>query len=278
MEFTKVCEKFDKELEAVKISSSDILERSTMAINLSHNFLRNLRVNIQKCGFENKTAEINFFKKIKQIPLTPLIYYSEIRSFEIQFPKGNIDCQRKHITKKINKMNQFFLYHLEFGQYIDLKHTHFDEQYYTRDFFETYHMYSSNFYFQDPDFSTSRDMLLGKFNAFTQLVIYLNKRLHSLKLHSVVTETTKISNDKLMWPFTNTDWVELVYALSSAGVKQKNRLNISNVSKSLEETFDYIPKDLYRTYQDIKNRKNSKTIFLDSLTSSLLLEIKKSEE
>lgn len=278
MEFTVLCEKFDGDLKAIKRLPVGIIEESTMAINLCHKFLKILKAKILQDGFENKIEEIKFFKIIKQIPLMPLIYYSEIRSFELQFPKGNIDCQRKHVIKKINKVNRFFLQQLDFGQYIDSNQSHFDLQYYTREFFETYHLYTSNFYFQDHDFSTSRDMLLGKFNAYTQLVTYLNNRLYNLDPHVVTTEIPKIKAEKLIWPFSNTDWVELIYALSSAGMAQRNQIGIKKVSKRMEDVFDFSPKDLYKTYQNIKNRKNSRTLFLDALTTSLLSDMDSSEE
>jgi len=278
MEFAIQCESFDRDLKAIERLPVGILEQSTMAINLCHNLLQILKSKVLQHGFENKMAEINFFKSIKQIPLMPLIYYSEIRSFELQFPKGNIDCQRKHVIKKINKVNRFFLQQLDFGQYIDSNQSHFDLQYYTREFFETYHLYTSNFYFQDHDFSTSRDMLLGKFNAYTQLVTYLNNRLYNLDPHVVTTEIPKIKAEKLIWPFSNTDWVELMYALSSAGMAQRNQIGIKKVSKRMEDVFDFSPKDLYKTYQNIKNRKNSRTLFLDALTTSLLSDMDSSEE
>ncbi|MDT0652030.1 RteC domain-containing protein [Autumnicola edwardsiae] len=35
---------------------------------------------------------------------------------------------------------------------------------------------------------------------------------------------------------------------------------------------------MYKTFQDIKNRKNSRTLFLDDLSASLLIEMDKREE
>jgi hypothetical protein len=44
--------------------------------------------------------------------------------------------------------------------------------------------------------------------------------------------------------------------------KQKG-LSIIKLSKNLQEIFDFTPKEIYKTFQDIKNRKNSRTLFLD---------------
>lgn len=278
MEFTLLCEKFEKELEGLKTSPSCVMEHSKMATNLCRDFLHLLKIKVLKDGFKNNSEEINFFKNVKQHALIPLIYFSEIRSFEIQFPKSNIDCQKKYIRHKIKKLNRFFKRNLEFENYVNGKYSHFDTQYYVRDSLETYHMICSDFYFQDKDFSTSRDMLLSKIKAYTQLVAYLDGRLQNLKGQSVTSDIPILKMDKLNWSFSNTDWVELVYALYSVGVAKQNRLGINHVSKNLQEVFDFTPKDIYKTYRHIKNRKNSRTLFLDHLTTSVLLEMNKSEE
>ena len=83
--------------------------------------------------------------------------------------------------------------------------------------------------------------------------------------------------EKIDWPFSNTDWVELVYALYAAGLFNKNKLSIVKLSKMLQEIFNFEPKEIYKSFQDIKNRKNSRTLFLDQLAASLLKEMDKSE-
>ena len=71
MDFIPLCEKFKRELGEIETSSSSILERARMAINLSHNLLQLLKSHIVRNGFENKIAEIHFFKNIKQVRIHP---------------------------------------------------------------------------------------------------------------------------------------------------------------------------------------------------------------
>lgn len=265
-------------LDEIRLENLPILERAYRSIELSRNLLSTFKREILVNDFESINEEIIFFKQIKQIPLVKLIYFSEIHSFEIQFPKADKAAQLKFVKKKINKLNRFFLYNLDFGQYVNSGSTHFDKEYYTRDHLETYHITTSKFYFQDPDFCTPRDMLLGKFTAFHNLVHYMDEKQNKIKSglngKSMIAKPT----EKMEWPFTNTDWVELIYALSAAGMAKKNKPSIVKISTILQEIFDFTPKDIYKTFQDIKNRKNSRTLFLDQLTASLLSEMDKSEE
>ncbi|OUR98412.1 hypothetical protein A9Q86_15320 [Flavobacteriales bacterium 33_180_T64] len=266
------------ELDGIKLENLSVLEQSHRSIELSRNLLSTFKRDILVNNFESMNEEIIFFKKIKQIPLVKLIYFSEVHSFEVQFPKVDKTAQLKFIKKKINKLNRFFLYNLDFGQYVHSGATHFDEIYYTRDNLETYRITTSKFYFQDPEFCTPRDMLLGKFNAFNALVNYMDKKQYDIKNKLNGKNTISKPTAKIDWPFTNTDWVELLYALCASGMAKQNSLSIIKISKILQEVFDFSPKDIYKTFQDIKNRKNSRTLFLDQLTASLLSEMNKSEE
>lgn len=267
-----------KELDKIKNQNENILERSFRSIKACRKLLSVYKKEILIKKFHTIQDEIKFFKEIKQIPLIKLIYFSEIHSFEIQFPKVDRAAQLKFIKKKINKLNRFFLYNLDFGQYVNSGATHFDKAYYTRDHLDTYHITTSKFYFQDPDFCTPRDMLLGKFKAYTSLINYMDQKKHFIKNRLNGNSVTIKSTEKIPWPFTNTDWVELLYALCAAGMAKKNGLSIIKISKILQEVFDFTPKEIYKTFQDIKNRKNSRTLFLDQLIVSLLSEMDKSEE
>lgn len=278
MELKLLCQKFERELEVIKMMPSHILERSTLAINLSRNCLHTLKKEILKYDFENKNEEVEFFKVTKQVALIPLIYYSEIRSFEIQFPKGNMDCQRKYIKKKINKLNRFFLYNMDFVQYIKLSLNHFDEQYFTRNFLETYYITSSKFYFQDPDFSTSRDMLYGKVKAYNSFVIYLQNRLTHKSLLNNTGQTEFPPNNNLKWTSSKSALTELVYALHHSRVINNGNVDIKDIALSMQHLFNFDLTDFYKTYSEIKARKKSRSKFLDELSTNLISQMDNSEE
>ena len=267
-----------EELKEIKLHSKNILDQSYRSIKVCRNQLTALKREVLAKGFDSTKAEIEFFKTIKQVPLVHLIYFSEVHSFELQYPKADKNSQLKFIKKKIGKLNRFFLYNLDFGQYVNFGATHFDKEYYTRDYLDSYHITTSKFYFQDPDFCTPRDMLLGKFKAYNKLVIYLDERLFKLKNNLNKKKVELCVTEKIHWPFTNSDWVELVYALWYNGLRNQNGLSIMKVSQKLQEVFNYTPRDIYKTNQDIKGRKNSRTLFLDQLATSLLSEMDKSEE
>lgn len=278
MDFQLLTQRLKKELDDIKLQNESILERAHRSIGLCRDSLSTLKKEVLSQGFKSIQDEIHFFKVTKQVPLVELIYYSEIHSFEIQFPKIDLKSQLKSIKKKSNKLNRFFLYNLDFGRYIESGQTHFDKEYYTRDYLNGYHITLSKFYFQDPEFCTARDMLLGKYNAYKSLTEYLADKQKRLKNGLNGNEISLSNTEKMHWPFSNTDYVELIYALHAKGLGAKNNLSIVKISDYLSQIFDVEPKDIYKTYQDIKYRKKSRTLFLDELSTSLLSEMDKSEK
>lgn len=278
MDFNKLNKELIDTLDDIKYKSKDIIDRSNKSIIKSRNLLNIFKKEIVKNDFKSIDAEVCFFKKTKQIPFSQLVYFSEIRSFEIQFPKVDRNLQRKYIKKKLSKLNRFFLYNMDFIQYIESKETHLDEQYFTRIHSEKLPITSSKFYFQDPDFCTPYDMLLGKLKAYNRFVSYLEIRLKNQK-KSKYDNVMEVSHPfELQWTSTKTDLTELIYALHHCRVINNGKSDLKDLAKILEDIFNFDIGDCYKTFAEIKTRKISKTKFLDDLSEGLINYIYNSEE
>ncbi|WNH12001.1 RteC domain-containing protein [Thalassobellus suaedae] len=278
MDFEKNNKELIKKLDDVKYESNNIVDRSNQSIIICRNYLNNYKKEVVKNGFQSIDKEIEFFKRTKQTPLTQLIYYSEIRSFEIQFPKVDLNQQRKYVKKKMSKLNRFFLYNMDFAQYIKSNQTHLDKQYFTRDYFDNLPITSSKFYFQDPDFCTPYDMLLGKLTAYNNFISYLQNRLVNSKKSKHYNDLKVTNEVELQWTSTKTDLTELIYALHHCRVINNGKSDIKEIAKVLEGVLHFEIGDCYKTFAEIKTRKMSRTKFLDDLSQGLLTYINNSED
>lgn len=277
MDFDKQNKELLEKLDEIKYKSKSIVERSNQSIIISRNILNSYKKKVVTNGFRSIDKEIEFFKKIKPVPFSQLIYYSEIRSFEIQFPKVDSNEQRKYIKKKLGKLNRFFLYNIDFSQYIEAKQTHLDIQYFTRNYFDNLPITSSKFYFQDPDFCTPYDMLLSKFKAYNRFINYLEIRLKNKK-KSKNNEVPELTNQvELQWTSTKTDLTELIYALHHSRVINNGKSDIKEIAKALESVLNFDIGDFYKTFGEIKTRKISRTKFLDNLSEGLITYINNTE-
>lgn len=276
-EFEKLSESFLSDLDQIQIRNEKIIDRANKSIILARDILHQFKNKILSKKFKNSDEEIHFFKNIKQIPLVPLIYFTEIRSFEIQFPKACEQVQREYIKRKMAKLDRFYQNNMDFVQYIENKRTHFDIQYFTRSFLDTYHIMSSKFYFQDPDFSTARDMLLGKLKAYNKLLPYLQNRLNSTR-RMVDPMLFSGNASSLKWTASKTAMTELIYALHSNQVINNGNIDIKDIALTFQNVFHFNLGDFYKIFSEIKSRKINRTKFLDNLSAGLQSQMEKSEE
>lgn len=111
-----------------------------------------------------------------------------------------------------------------------------------------YHITTSKFYFQDPEFCSPRDMLLGKYRAYYSLANYLVEKKYSIKNNLNAKSINTESIEKVHWSFSTTDYVELLYALCTKGLGKEDNQGIMQISKKLQQLFDIEPKDIYKPF------------------------------
>ena len=256
------------ELESIQSTTLDTIKQADLSIVLCRNLLSKFKKYIISERYKDVILEIEFFKETKQIPLSNLIYFSEVRSFETQFPKGNKTLQKQAILKKVNKLNRFFMVNMDFNQYIEQGRMYLDDRYFTRTYFNKFNVTTSKYYYRDPEFSTSHDLLLGKLLANKRLVKYLEDRLKRLNRRN----GTKVESVQkgFQWTSSKAALVELIYALNHTRSINNGNIELKEIVRRFQEVFDFDLKDFYKTYSEIKGRKKSRTKFLDELSASLL--------
>ena len=267
MERALLSEKLLEELNVLENTISEVIKKCDLAITKCRDLIYRFKKQVSNFEFQDVESEINFFKSIKQIPLSNLVYYSELRSFEIQFPKGNQEIQKKYIQKKMDKINRFFRYNLDFVQYIEQEKSHLDENYFTRANFRDVNITYSRHYYRDKDFCTSHDLLLAKLFANKRLIDYLKRRF--LKIDSDCLPCNDCSESNLKWTVSNTAYVELLYALASVGAVNDGKVEISMIDKVLRKAFNHESGDIYKIYSEIRRRKKTRTKFMEDLTKGL---------
>lgn len=272
MDFPSNTDDLLKQLHQIELSNTNMLRKTNSAISLCRNLLSKLKKEIVLKGFASKNKEIDFFKVSKQIPLSNLIYYSEVRSFEMQFPRGCKKEQCKFINKKLKKLNRFFIYNMDFVKYIELKHTHLDDYYFMRCHSNNLNITHSQVYFFDTEFNTSHDLLLGKLKAYKRFIRFLENCLNK---NTINNSSNKERN--LEWTSTKVALTELVYALYHNNVFNNGSADIKDIADALQQSFNFELGDFYKVYSEIKLRKKSRTKFLDELSIGLSSEMNKSD-
>lgn len=259
-----ISEKFQMQLYDIERSTMDKIIKSAKLINICKKHLLALKNEVLSNEFSSQEEEIDFFKNIKQAPLSGLIYYIEVYSFELEFPKVCAIKQEEFIIKCENKINEFFTRNIEFVRYIELEQTHLDSFYFVRKNVENILVMNLHDYTFDPLFNTSHDLLLAKIYAYKRFISYLNKR-PNIYCNESVSATLK-------WTSSKVALTELIYALYYSRVINHGNIEIKQIAIELQKLFNFELGDFYKIYSEMRVRKKSRTKFLDELSLSLITE------
>lgn len=213
--------------------------------------------------FEKEEDEINFFKKVKPFLISKLIFEKEVLRIETNMPRGKTQ-KRKYFEQELKNISAYPQRDMKFYQYYRSDTTESDNIYFTRaskkDIFETECFLINS----DLRLSTCYDYKVAKLKASDELINYLENQINGLK------KTGKIQQDKtkskLHWSGTKVDLIELIYALYFKKVINNGNIEIKEIAFELSRMFNIeINDNLYRTFTDIKNRKNPNSKFIQSL-------------
>ena len=278
MNFEILLQELYDELTLIKKQNSDIIEESNLSIVACRRVLSQMSSAISSTCFINEIDEINFFKKVKLQPLSQLIYYSEIRSLEVRYPKAGQQEQKKYLERKIKKANKFFDYNIEFVQYVKDKKTLFDALYFTRKNYNSLNITDTKTYYRASEFSTSHDILLAKVKGFELFINYLENRLYNLENPTKVNLHNIHKKSRLKWTSSKVALTELIYALHSCGAVNSGAADIREIATMAEKIFNVKLGDYYRTFLELRSRKVNQTKFIDKLKESLIQRMEESDE
>tara|TARA_R110002033_G_scaffold2424_3_gene16882 strand:- start:64985 stop:65818 length:834 start_codon:yes stop_codon:yes gene_type:complete len=256
---------FKEKLKKIESVDRIELEHANEGIHLCNNTLYLLRAAMKEGVFDSEENEICFFKEIKVQPLSYLIYFSEVRSCELMLPKIGIDHQLSYLKKKIRHVNKFFNRNWDFVHYMEQNLTYMDRLYFIRknSVFPTYSLPET--LYLDPNFFTSHDMLWARIRGMNSFIDYLDKLINLLKLQRHQAMNFGRPKKALVWSASKTALTELIYALYSCSVVNGGKEDIKGIAAAFEELFNIRLDNIYKTYSEIKTRKDSKARFLEEL-------------
>ncbi|GBF19662.1 rteC protein [Arenibacter sp. NBRC 103722] len=263
--FKHIIDGYFEKLEEILPSKRIDLKKSNEGIQLSNNALYLLKLIVEKKGFKSIEEEIYFFKRVKSEPLSYLVYFSEVRSCELLMPKIGLGNQLNFLEKKIKRINKFFNRNWDFVHYMEQELTYLDVQYFTRSN-QVFPLYSlPEACYLDPKFFTSHDMLWARIKGMNKFILYLQELIKLLKLQKHKALQIEKPKRALVWSASKAALTELIYALYSSSAVNNGKEDIKSIASAFEDLFNIRLDNIYKTYAEIKSRKDSKTRFLEEL-------------
>lgn len=265
----KLLSGLEEQLNSLELEHDIILKRSDLSFHACKKIIEALKVLTLKHKFKNEEEEIKFFKEVKPQFTSRLVYHLMVYNIETRKPNGGKEILKKYFTKELEKLKHYFDYNIDFYKYHRSGATYLDNKYFLRDKYDITLTLDGHIFENDPRFSTTHDYKIAKILAHDRLQVFIENEMAWLESrdanYSFIRENTKLN-----WTESKTSLIELIYALHSQGAFDNGRADIKEIATCFETVFNIELGELYRTYQEIRGRKSSRTKFLSTLQDKLL--------
>ena len=266
---------FSERVDSLIQSGKTDLTKAENGISLCIKTLSKLQKQVDQKDFDNIQSEIEFFRNIKPLPMSYLIYFTEVRSCELMLPKAGKSHKIRFLEKEIKKINKFFSANNSFVNYMEQNHNYLDYEFFSRKGRRDFSFSPTINYYQNPEFSTSHDMLWSKVQALCRYIHYIREKLELIQPGSSGDFRERQPN-LLVWSGTKTSLVEIIYALYFKGDINHGTVDLKTIVAAFEDFFNIEIDNFYKTYGEMKSRKDPRTKYLHTIAAKL--EAKMNEE
>lgn len=273
--YAKIINDLEKELKKIELENMETLIVAELCASLIKTHIKEVRGLVLSNGFKFNKDEIYFFKSVKPLLVSKLVYYVEIFKIENYKPKVNAKLQRKYLERKIKYYYDFIEEYIDFYQYYKTNEKYSDEEFFLRNNKSIRTQFDRSDSYVDDDFTTSLDSIFSKFMAYDLLIKHLQYEIDKLSL-KVPNENIIVSN--LTWTGPKVGLIEIIYAMAASKVINNGNIDIKEIASTFQKLFKIDLGDYYHSFMEIRHRKRNNTKFLDLITLNLKKRIEKFEE
>jgi hypothetical protein len=265
----KVLCELEEELQTISFDFDNPIVMCDKSIESIVKHLKILKNHVLQLQFKSAEDEIMFFKNIKPKFTSKLIYFKKLRKLESSKPLGGRKTQREYYDNELYKLNSYFSENMEFYNYYRLGSEFLDNKLFIRYATEIDYNLETFYYELDDRFSTTHDFKVATIIANELFLRYLETKIRNLNENIPVVIIPAIEFKTLKWTESKTALIETIYALHAQKAFNNGKADIVEIAKYFEKVFDIELGDIYRAFNEIKNRKINKTKFLDTLSENL---------
>ncbi|MEB2782180.1 RteC domain-containing protein [Algoriphagus sp. C2-6-M1] len=256
--FSPLFLKMKEDIASIAASSSNRLATMEKSFILVNNYCAQVK---PPDTFDTPEMEMEFFKKIRPGFEAELIYFGELYFILSTIPQRRRDTIR-YLEKQFLQIRLYQKRYQLLYEYYLLGRSDYDGELFTQTdpstpFFITQLLPLGDLH------SVPAGKVFAKFRAYDELHGFLEKEISNLK------NRTEKESHSVKWTATKAALVELAYALKASGAINNGNSSIRDIATHLERAFQQDLSQFYRTFQEIRIRKNSRTTFLDRLKEKL---------
>lgn len=258
----------DIEIQRIEQQPTDALDKIKQIVDALQTALTLLKSFVRDYQFSSACQEIHFFKVLKPEISCLLIYYVRLYQIEKHRKGKSASLQCKYLKtiyeslKKPSADNAFRTYYQS-------GNTTLDELYFIREQYDILSDTRCPAADRDASFSTLHDASVAEILANRRLSQYLSQEISSLSEELHLQLSSIIESHLLQWTESKVSLVEFIYALYASQCFNHGHTSLKDIAFCCEILFHIEIGDFYRIFLEIRNRKKSRTQFLDKLKEKL---------
>lgn len=268
----------NEQLNFIDLEIDDQIKKCEQAITVILKSINELKKAATKTNFKSKSEEIQFFKEVKPLFASKLIYFNLVYRIEMKKPNGGNKILKKYYNNELLKLKAFFDNELEFYQYFRSGSTYLDYKYFLRGEFDIKLALDSYYFESNMSFATSHDFKVATILANDLIELYLENQLLMLENNENSEKSQRKPNVKLTWTGSKVALIELIYALHTEGVFNNGAADLKDIAEYFEHTFEIDLGQYRRVFLEIRARKSDRTKFLTTLNDSLQKRMENSDD
>lgn len=255
-------------LKEIENTTATKIEKCSLKVSHCQGLAERLRETFNAQILLEQHLQIHFFKKVKPRFFSELYFQIELFNYYKAYPKGSLKVKKQHINNQLDISSSFIVSHYELYHYVELGSSHLDDVYFKKVDYDL-KVHGGLLYPQDNSFSSPAEPTLSRLLCAVRFTQFLKNELYALK-NPTLDPTWEFTRN-LNWNGSKTDLIELVYALTATDAIDAE---LKDTIQLLEKIFNIDLGNFYRTYTDIKLKRNPAS-FLDELKTNLLEKIRK---
>lgn len=258
--------------QKISFDPAHVIEESYHMATVLRGLLSQMKSHVLQRGFTDHDEEIEFFKTIKPQILGKLIYYNKVFRIEASCPVGTGKLYHKYFAGELHQLKQEYKEHIcntDFYRYYRLGRTDWDHNFFQLGKIDLHSGVNSFVFEIDTQFSTYYDYKVARIIANELLYNYLLSRITPEEPEGLFFPEDQSHGKELLWTESKNALIELIYALHASGSISHGKVGIRRISAIFQNLFRIQLGDVHHAFHRMKDRSESRSIYLDQLKASL---------
>lgn len=254
------------------VIKSQCFSANKIALDLTLKYYLKMKQFVELNDFDCDSEEIFYFKYTKPKLHSQVFFFRRIIQIQSLLPMGSVETKKEYYSSHLQIITAFHEEHKEIIHYYRSHETKLDPNFFIRKNACLHRELESEFADVDYGKCTGYDVILAKFIAYEKLEHYV--RIQMMNIDSIEPlnflpgfqeHSSQALKPELKWSLSKIALIEVLHVFKAAGGFNDGPSDMKTIVKQFEYFLQIDLGDHYKGLNKIKDRKISKTKFMDEI-------------